>query len=249
MNNLQLEKIINQKINKDCIKDYLPNGLQIEGRKTIKKIITGVTANQELINKSIELNADAIIVHHGFFWKNECPIIKGMKKKRLTDLLKNNINLYSWHLPLDIHPYLGNNKQLANLLNIKIGGNINTFVNWGTFKKAMDDNQLLQLIKEKLMRIPLHCKSKNASKLIKKVAWCCGKGQNFIDTVINFGNIDAFITGEVSEQTFHSVCESNLHFFSAGHHATEVGGIKALGQWLSRKYKLDITFINISNPF
>lgn len=248
MLNFDLENIINNYLNSNKIKDCVPNGLQVEGRKKIKNIITGVTACEELIDKAILLKADAVIVHHGYFWKKEPLIIQGMKRKRLKKILSNNINLYSWHLPIDLHPEIGNNYCLSKKLNIKIIGKINDFTLWGTLKKPLTVKQLKNIIIQKLNRVPFTYSSILAKKYIYNIAWCSGQGQNFIDAIYRIKKIDAFLTGEVSEQTIHSVKENKIHFFCAGHHATEIFGIFELGQWLIKNYNLKVTFINIDNP-
>ncbi|WP_343128385.1 Nif3-like dinuclear metal center hexameric protein [Buchnera aphidicola (Kurisakia onigurumii)] len=245
MNNISLEKIINKKLNSEKIKDYCPNGLQIEGTSEINNIICGVTASQELIDIGIKNNVDAIIVHHGYFWKNEKKIIRGIMKNRIKSILDNNINLYSWHLPLDIHEKLGNNVQIAKKLNINIKGNILPYVLWGEFDSYITGTELFHRIKSKYCRTPLHFDQK--FKKIKKIAWCSGKGQSFFHDAINF-KIDAYITGEVSEETMHIAKENKVHFFSSGHHATECDGIKKLGLWLSKNFDLNVQFINLNNP-
>lgn len=246
MHNSELEKIVNQQLNTAGFSDYAPNGLQVEGRAQIQKVVTGVTACQALLDEAVRLEADAVLVHHGYFWKNEAPAIKGMKRNRLKTLLANDINLYGWHLPLDAHPELGNNAQLAKLFDIEVKGEVMPLVFWGELKTPLTGEQLAARIGEKLHREPLHC-GDNAPALIRKVAWCSGGGQGFIDAAAAFG-VDAYITGEVSEQTIHSAREQGIHFFAAGHHATERGGIKALGEWLANSHGLDVTFIDIDNP-
>ncbi|WP_075431914.1 Nif3-like dinuclear metal center hexameric protein [Buchnera aphidicola] len=248
MNNLLLEKIINKKLkNKYNIKDYAPNGLQVEGCAEVYNIVTGVTACQKLLKKSLEYKAHAIIVHHGYFWKNETPNIIGMKRNRLKILLENNINLYSWHLPLDLHPNIGNNILLGKSLNISVQGHITPLVLWGCFKKKISARNLFSKIKKIFNRTPFYYGNKKL-KDITRVAWCTGRGQNFIKEAIKF-NIDTYITGEVSEETIHIAEENNIHFFSLGHHATEKSGIYTLGQWLSQKYRnLNVNFIDINNP-
>ncbi|KOC92941.1 type 2 GTP cyclohydrolase I [Winslowiella iniecta] len=246
MRNSELEQIVNQQLNTAAFSDYAPNGLQVEGRDEVKKIITGVTACQALLDEAVRQQADAVLVHHGYFWKNEAPVIKGMKRNRLKALLANDINLYGWHLPLDAHPQLGNNAQLAKLLQIEVRGEIMPLVPWGELKEALTGEQLAQRITDVLGRTPLHC-GDNAPQHIRRIAWCSGGGQGFIDDAAEFG-VDAFITGEVSEKTIHSARENGLHFFAAGHHATERAGIKALGEWLAENHGLDVTFIDIDNP-
>ncbi|QKJ86397.1 type 2 GTP cyclohydrolase I [Paramixta manurensis] len=246
MNNFELEKLVNQQLNTAAFSDYAPNGLQVEGRASVKKIVTGVTACQALLDEAVRLQADAVMVHHGYFWKNESPVIKGMKRQRLRALLANDINLYGWHLPLDAHPQLGNNARLAQQLSISIKGEIMPLVPWGELAEPLTGPQLAQRIGTLLGRAPLHC-GDNAPQQIRRVAWCTGGGQGFIDDAAEFG-VDAFITGEVSEKTIHSARENGLHFFAAGHHATERGGIQALGAWLAESYDFDVTFIDIENP-
>ncbi|VFP83679.1 Nif3-like dinuclear metal center hexameric protein [Buchnera aphidicola] len=248
MNNFFLEQIINKKLNSNKYKnDYTPNGLQVEGRSEINKIITGVTACQNLLKIAIQHNADAIIVHHGYFWNNQDKRVLGMHRHRLKTLLSNDINLYSWHIPLDVHPKFGNNVQLGKLLNININNNINPYVLQGQFKKKYTVTSLINMIKKKLNRTPFHY-GKTGPKYINNVAWCTGKGQNFFHQVTNL-NIDAYLTGEISEETIHIAEENNIHFFSLGHHATEKSGIYLLGKWLSHQYhNLQIKFIDVYNP-
>lgn len=246
MKNSELERLINEKLNSAAISDFAPNGLQVEGRTQVQRIVTGVTASQALLDEAVRLQADAVIVHHGYFWKNESPVIKGMKRQRLKTLLANDINLYGWHLPLDMHPQLGNNAQLGNLLGIETQGEIDPLVPWGVFPSALSGVELASWIEMRLGRTPLWC-GDTGPETIQRVAWCTGGGQSFIDKAAQFG-VDAFITGEVSEQTIHSAREQGLHFYAAGHHATERGGIQALSDWLNTETDLEVTFIDIPNP-
>jgi dinuclear metal center YbgI/SA1388 family protein len=246
MNHYELENIVNQQLNSSAFSDYAPNGLQVEGRAEVRTLITGVTASQALVDEAVARNADAILVHHGYFWKSEPAVITGMKRNRLRALLANDINLYGWHLPLDAHPQLGNNAQLAKLLDIEVKGEVQPLVFWGELATPLSGEALAQRIEQRLGRTPLHC-GDHAPAQIRRVAWCSGGGQGFIDSAAAFG-VDAYITGEVSEQTIHSAREQGIHFFAAGHHATERGGIKALGEWLAEQHGLDVTFIDIPNP-
>ena len=141
MKNSELEQLINDKLNSAAISDFAPNGLQVEGRETVHKIVTGVKACQALLDEAVRLQADAVIVHHGYFWKNESPVIRGMKRRRLKTLLANDINLYGWHLPLDAHPELGNNAQLAHLLGINVLGEIEPLVPWGELSMPVSGAQ------------------------------------------------------------------------------------------------------------
>lgn len=246
MKNSELERLINEKLNSAAFSDYAPNGLQVEGRENVQKIITGVTASQALIDEAVRQQADAIIVHHGYFWKGEAPVVRGMKRNRLKALLGHDINMYGWHLPLDAHPELGNNVQLAALLGMTVKGEIEPLVLWGELSLPVSGVELASWIEARLGRKPLWCGDTGPER-VQRVAWCTGGGQGYIDAAARFG-VDAFITGEVSEQTIHSAREQGLHFYAAGHHATERGGIRALSDWLRETTDLDVTFIDIPNP-
>lgn len=251
MNNLQLEKILNEKLQPQQIKDYSPNGLQVEGTPEVKRIVTGVTASQALIDKAVELNADALLVHHGYFWKGEPEPIRGMKGKRIRTLIKNDINLMGYHLPLDIHPELGNNAELARLLDIEVEGGLEghpqSVAMFGKLRKPMTGTEFAEKINQVLNREPLHIAPENADKMIETVGWCTGGGQDYIELAAANG-LDAFISGEISERTTYSAREQDIHYFAAGHHATERYGIKALGEWLAKEHGFDVEFIDINNP-
>jgi dinuclear metal center YbgI/SA1388 family protein len=246
-----LENHLNDLLTINLIKDYCPNGLQIQGKNEIKKIITGVTATQALIEQAIAQKADALLVHHGFFWKNEAYAIRGMKYKRIKALLEHDINLFAYHLPLDAHAQLGNNAQLGKLLtidNVKplLGLKPEGIVMQGELNTPLSAQEFSGQISTILQRQCLHIGA-TSNKTIKTVAWCTGGGQGYIEAVAEQG-IDAFITGEASEQTTHIAREMDIHFFAAGHHATERYGIKTLGEYLQQKFDLSVEFIDIDNP-
>jgi dinuclear metal center YbgI/SA1388 family protein len=250
MNNRKLANKLDQFLEIHQFKDYCPNGLQVEGREQVNKIVTGVTANQALIDAAIALKADAILVHHGFFWKGEAQQIVGMKYNRIKALIENNINLYAYHLPLDVHPELGNNKQLAELLGITDRRPLEPWDKRsvgrvGKFEQAITPQTLTDLITKQLKRVPLWIDG--GKRDIKSVAWCTGGGQDYITIAAEQG-IDAFISGEISERTTHIAREMGIHYFAAGHHATERYGVKALGEWLEGEMELDVTFVDIDNP-
>lgn len=249
MQRIELEDYLAYFLQLSRFKDYAPNGLQVEGRSEIKRIVTGVTACQPLIDQAIELKADAILVHHGFFWKNEPQIIVGMKQRRIKALLTHDINLLGYHLPLDAHPTVGNNVRLGQVLgleNIQVIPDVADGLIWrGELATPMTANEFSQLINTKLGRQPLHLGL--APELIRTVAWCTGGAQDYLDIALSYG-VDAFISGEVSERTYHSAMEQGVHYFAAGHHATELYGIQALGEHLADKFGLEHTFIDISNP-
>ena len=240
---------INQLLDVTSFKDYAPNGLQVEGSSTIKTIVTGVTASQALIEKAIDVNADALLVHHGFFWKNENPLITGMKKKRIAALLQNDINLLGYHLPLDFHAELGNNQQLGQVLelnHIKAVSEAPKNTLWqGELNSPMTVTHFSKHLAKHLQREPLAISSGDHS--IEKVAWCTGGAQDFIDLAAEL-KFDAYISGEASERTFHSACEQGIHYFGAGHHATERYGIEALGRHLNDKFSLNWHHFDVDNP-
>jgi len=247
----EFEHYLNHLLKPELIKDFCPNGLQIQGRNSINKVITGVTATQALIEKAIDEQVDAIIVHHGYFWKNESYVIRGMKHKRIKALLEHDINLFAYHLPIDIHPELGNNAQLAQLLGLEVTGPLElgnpiSVAIQGQVAKATSGKALATLISKKLERECLHI-SPPSNKEIKTIAWCTGGGQSYIDLAAEQG-IDAFISGEVSEQTTHVANEMDIHFFAAGHHATERYGVKALAEHIDDELPIQATFIDIDNP-
>ncbi|WED22531.1 Nif3-like dinuclear metal center hexameric protein [Vibrio sp. JC009] len=250
MNNLQLETLLNQKLSPELIKDYCPNGLQIEGKEEVRKIVTGVTASKALIEKAIEHKADAILVHHGYFWKGEAEPIRGMKGARIKALIQNDINMYAYHLPLDIHPELGNNVKLAELLDIKIEGGLEptpqSVALHGSLAEPIMADELASRITTALDREPLYI-APEFDKPIKKVGWCTGGGQDYIELAAQQG-LDAFISGEISERTTHIARELGIHYFSAGHHATERYGVKALGEWLAKEHGVYVEFVDVGNP-
>ncbi|GAL05452.1 hypothetical protein YbgI [Photobacterium aphoticum] len=251
MNNIQLESVLNELLSPHLINDYCPNGLQVEGKSEVKKIITGVTACQALIDRAIEEKADALLVHHGFFWKGEPAEIRGMKFRRIKALIENGINLYAYHLPLDVHPTLGNNAMLAQLLGLEILGGLepgksNSVAIYGQLAQPMSGTDFAARIAMTLQREPLHI-GDNGPADIKTVGWCTGGGQDFIELAAQKG-LDAFISGEISERTVHTARELGIHYFSAGHHATERYGVKALGEHLAAEHGFDVTFIDIDNP-
>ena len=244
-----LVNALNSLLNVGLIKDYCPNGLQVEGVGSVQKIITGVTASQALIDHAIRVGADTIIVHHGYFWKNEDPVVTGMKKRRFSSLLANDINLLAYHLPLDIHPIYGNNAQLAKHLGISVSGFLNAspdgVVQYGELEQPLPLQAIADRLSTSLNRTLLIEGAED--KLIQRIAWCTGGGQGYIDLAAGHG-MDLFVTGEVSEQTIHSAREQDIAFIAAGHHATERYGVMALAEYLREEYALDAQFIDIDNP-
>lgn len=230
-------------------KDYCPNGLQVEGRAEVSRLISGVTASQALIDAALEKQADAILVHHGYFWRGEDARIVGLKRKRLQTLLDANISLIAYHLPLDAHPVYGNNAQLAEKLGLIVEGQFgdsDPAIGWyGHLDEPMESKQFYAHITAVLGRQPMHIAGEVDT--INRIAWCTGAAQGYIEQAIPLG-VDAYLSGEISEQTVHIARETGMHYFSAGHHATERYGAWSLGRHLADNFGLEHEFIDIENP-
>lgn len=247
---LELESYTNNLLDIQRFRDYAPNGLQVEGKAEVKTIVTGVTASQRLLDAAVEAGADAVIVHHGYFWKNESPVIRGMKKRRIMTLLKHNISLFGYHLPLDAHPELGNNARLGALLGISNEGvmderELQSVGNTGTLSDALSLEAFGERVGQVLERKPLLVSG--GDHPIRRIAWCTGGAQGYIDKAHELG-VDAYLSGEVSENTVHSARENSIHYIAAGHHATERYGVQALGEHLAEHLGLTHIHIDIDNP-
>ncbi|MGD8546763.1 MAG: Nif3-like dinuclear metal center hexameric protein [Thiohalophilus sp.] len=245
-----LVRYLDDLLEADRFADYCPNGLQVEGAATVSKLVSGVTASQALIDAAIESGADAILVHHGYFWKGESAPVVGLKKRRLTSLLHHEISLLAYHLPLDAHPVYGNNVQLARVLGFNVEGSFGPASNpgiglYGSLAEPLQAGELAALIGQRLARPPLHIGQ--PGEAVRTLAWCTGAAQGFIEEAAQLG-VDAYLTGEVSEQTVHVARESGLHFYAAGHHATERYGARALGEHLAAHFGIEQEFIDIDNP-
>lgn len=235
--------------------DYCPNGLQVQGKDQISRIVTGVTASQALIEVAISQQADAILVHHGWFWKNENPCITGIKHQRLASILANEINLFAYHLPLDAHPEWGNNAQLAEIMDwnptINPDGTPRVFgpenLIWHG-APAWEDCTLGEIsidIAQRLGRKPIVIG--DLDQKIKTLTWCTGAAQSMFQQAIDAG-ADCFISGEISEPTVHLARESGVAYIGAGHHATERYGVQALGAAIEAQLGISCTFVDIDNP-
>ena len=229
-------------------KDYCPNGLQVAGSSEVRRIISGVTANLALLQAAAERGADLLLVHHGYFWRGENPCLVGAKRERLRLLLEHNINLLAYHLPLDSHATLGNNARLAQLCGWQITGRLQQQRHGlgliGCLPEPLSPQQLAVSVSSQLGREALLIP---AQRSIKTLAWCSGAAQDFIDLAIDAG-VDAYLSGEISERTTHSARENNISYLAIGHHASERGGVQALGDLLARQFALEHDFIDIDNP-
>jgi dinuclear metal center YbgI/SA1388 family protein len=229
-------------------RDYCPNGLQVEGKDSVSFIVSGVTASIALLEAAIDAGADAVIVHHGYFWRGDDARVVGPLKRRLQLLLEHDVNLYAYHLPLDSHPVMGNNAQLGNLLEFQA---ISRFgdqeLGWlGHVQSDLNTvGELAKDIEQKLGRSPMLIGDPN--KPFKQVAWCTGAAQSMFGDAIAAG-AHVYISGEISEQTVHLSRESDIPYLACGHHATERYGVKALGEYVSKQFGVRHQFIDIHNP-
>lgn len=240
----ELNAYLTQFLQPESFNDYCPNGLQVEGKAEIKKIVTGVTASMNLLQAAHEANADAILVHHGYFWRGETLPITGMKKQRIAFLLQHQINLFAYHLPLDMHLEIGNNVMLAKQLDLTINSWADMLA-LAELKKAQTLSSFVELVEEKLNRKAVVIG--DLSRPIQRIALCTGAAQGYIEQAAA-ANVDVYLSGEISEQTVHVAREANVSYISAGHHATERYGIQALGAHLAEKFGLIHEFIDCDNP-
>lgn len=229
------------------VKDYCPNGLQVEGRESIARIVCGVTASQALIEAAIARGADAILVHHGYFWRGEDGRVTGMRRARLKALLAHDINLFAYHLPLDLHPELGNNAQLASRMGWSVEGRFADqdigFIGRPAGEQTV--GEIAHRLASVLGRTPMLVG--DAGKPVARVAWCTGGAQSYFEQAIVAG-ADLYVSGEISEPTVHAARESGVAYLAAGHHATERYGVAALGAHLAERFGLDCEFVDIDNP-
>ena len=247
MNREQLVKYLDELLQPGKFRDYCPNGLQVEGRAEVARIVAGVTASQALLDVAVARGAEAIIVHHGYFWKGEDGRVAGIRRQRLKTLLGHDINLFAYHLPLDAHPELGNNAQLAGRLGWLPEGRFgDQDIAWlGSIAVATTAGQLAAQITGGLTRAPLLIG--DPERPVRRIGWCTGGAQDYFEQAIAHG-VDAFISGEISEQTVHLARESGVAYLACGHHATERYGIAALAAHLSQHCGLQCEFVDLDNP-
>ena len=228
-------------------RDYCPNGLQVEGRAEFWRIGAGVTASQALLDAAVAVQADAVLVHHGYFWRGEDGRITGMRKRRLATLIENDISLLAYHLPLDAHPTLGNNAQWAAALGWQPQGQFGEQdIGWvGTLPQPQTVAELATGLTVALGMAPLVIGE--PARPISRLAWCSGGAQGYFEQAVALG-VDAYLSGEISEQTVHLARESGVAYFAAGHHATERFGAQALALHLAEHCGLDCRFVDVDNP-
>jgi len=245
-----LETYLNNLLMITLFRDYAPNGLQVSGKPEIKTLVSGVTASVDFLTRALELNADAVLVHHGYFWKGEDVRVVGTKQKRLKLLLENDVNLFAYHLPLDAHMTFGNNVMLAQKLGFTIETPDNVEGNrellfTGGLSQPVSPDAFTHMLQTHLSCVPLAFN--HGRDVIQKVAWCTGAAQDYIHRAATY-DVDAYITGEVSERTYYEASELGLHFYACGHHATERYGVQAVGAHLAKQFGLTHQFVDSENP-
>ena len=243
----ELIRYLDELLEPERFKDYCPNGLQVEGRSEIRRIVAGVTASQALVDQAVARGADALLVHHGWFWRGEDGRVTGFRKKRLQTLLTHDINLIAYHLPLDGHAEFGNNAQLAQRLGWTVEGRFGEQdVGWyGRLDETRTLGEVTRRVSAELGREPMVIGAE--TQQVSRIAWCSGGAQSLFEAALSLG-VQVFLSGEISEQHVHLARESGVAYLAAGHHASERYGIQALAAHLAGTFGLDCTFIDIDNP-
>jgi len=245
---VQLTELVNYcdaRLDAAAFDDFCPNGLQVEAGERVGRIVSGVTASLALVEAAAAAGADLLLVHHGYFWKGEPAPLRGMKGRRVRHLMQSGVSLLAYHLPLDAHPELGNNAGLGRALGFAGAPIADLSLIWGVdLQQPLPAEDLAATIERALGRAPL---ALHAGRPLRRVAWCTGAAQGYIAEAADAG-YDAFISGEVSEQTLHLARELDIAYFAAGHHATERFGVMSLGDELARRFDLEHRFIDIDNP-
>ena len=226
-------------------RDYCPNGLQVEGRAEVRCIVCGVSASLTLLQAALAADADAVLVHHGWFWRGEDGRVTGIRRARLKALLENDLSLFAYHLPLDAHPEFGNNAQLARRLGWAVEGRFGE-QDVGFLGRAEGSAQeIADRLALELGRLPLLVG--DAGRRVERIAWCSGGAQGYFEQAIAAG-ADLYVSGEISEQTTHLAQESGVPFIAAGHHATERYGVQALGAHLAERFGIECRYVELDNP-
>ena len=229
-------------------RDYAPNGLQVEGAPSVSRLVSGVTASQALIDAAIDWQADAILVHHGYFWRGEDPCLRGMKYRRIHSLITHDISLFAYHLPLDCHPELGNNAGLGRAMGVASFGPVDEEDDTlPVFVGDLDDPQPLSAMASRLESALGRQVVSVGEGPVARIAWCTGGGQGYIEQAADAG-ADLFVSGEISEQTVHIARERGIGFIAAGHHATERFGARQVGEWIAAQTGIKHQFIDIDSP-
>ncbi len=247
MDRTQLHSYLDELLDAARFKDYCPNGLQVEGAPEVHHVVAGVSASLALIDAAVERGAQALLVHHGWFWRGEDGRIAGTRRARIARVLEHGINLFAYHLPLDAHPELGNNAQLARVLGLRPTDTAGEqgLIWLGQTESPLTAEGLRAHVSRQLARQALLVGE--AGRTVRRVAWCTGGAQGLFEQAIEAG-VDLYISGEISEQTTHLARESGIPFIAAGHHATERYGVQALGNHLAGRFGIRVDCVDIDNP-
>ncbi len=247
----QLSEFLASELQISRFRDYCPNGVQVEGRSEIKVLVSGVTASMALLQAAVERGADAILVHHGYFWRGEDMRVIGQKQRRLKLLLQNDISLFAYHLPLDMHPQLGNNAQLAAILGLvpqaRFGEDDLGWLGTTADSSLATVGDLVAQIEQKLGRLPLLIGDPGQALGSARIGWCTGAAQNMLGDAIAAG-ATVYLSGEISEPTVHLARESGVAYLACGHHATERYGVQAVGRHIAQQFGIAHHFVDIDNP-
>lgn len=244
----ELVTYLDQELGAGRFRDYCPNGLQVAGTRPVGKLVAGVTASRALIEAAIAQDADALLVHHGYFWKGEDPCLVGVKRERLALLLAHGLSLIAYHLPLDAHPVWGNNAGLARALGWSVDGAFGgdpPLALHGRPAAPLAPAELAGALAGALDREPGWISG--GGHPVRTLGWCTGAAQDWIEEAAALG-LDAFVSGEISERTVHLAREAGIHYFAAGHHATERFGVRALAAHLAERFGLDWEYVELDNP-
>jgi len=242
-----LVRYLDELLDAPSIKDYCPNGLQVEGAPLVSRAVFAVTASLAVVEQAAAAGVQALLVHHGYFWRGEDPRVVGPRRRRLARLLAEDINLIAYHLPLDLHPQLGNNAQFGERMGWSVertGGDRN-LICITTLPQPISATDLGETLKQGLDRDPLLVG--DLARDLTRIAWCTGGAQDMLEAAIDLG-AHAFVSGEISERTTHLARESGVVYAAAGHHATERYGIQALGRHLADHFGIEPVFIDDPNP-
>lgn len=242
-----LVRYLDELLNASSIKDYCPNGLQVEGASVVTRAVFAVTASLAVVEQAAAAGAQALLVHHGYFWRGEDPRVIGPRRRRLAGLLAADINLIGYHLPLDLHPELGNNAQFGGRMGWTMDetGGERDLIALAQLPAPIGAVRLGEQLQARLGRTPLLVG--DLTREVRRIAWCTGAAQDMLEAAIALG-ADAFVSGEISERTTHLAREAGVIYAAAGHHATERYGIQALGEHVAERFGIEAIFLDDPNP-
>ena len=253
MNRTELQKYLDEQLRVRVFRDYCPNGLQVQGKDEIESILCATTANLALCVEAADNGYDAILCHHGFFWKNEPADLTGIRRQRIKILLQADISLFAYHLPLDVHPRWGNNVALAERMGWNIegfadAGGVENLLCYGSPTQTLNSTELVDSLRESLDRIPIAVgREDSRSEPLRRIAWCTGAAQGFLEQAVALG-ADAYVSGEISLAQTDFSREAGILYVSAGHHATERYGVQRLANHLREKFQLRVNYSEQNNP-